>query len=108
MIARIWHGRTPREKADSYVEYLEKTGVRDQTAIEGNRGELLGKLLFFRRGADRAIEREDRAREGALRLPRLPSEHEALAGLVNDLGGYDDRGAAGGGRQAIRESTRDD
>ena len=36
MIARIWHGRTPREKADSYVEYLEKTGVRDQTAIEGN------------------------------------------------------------------------
>jgi heme-degrading monooxygenase HmoA len=39
MIARLWHGRTPRDKADSYVEYLKKTGVCDQTSIEGNRGE---------------------------------------------------------------------
>jgi heme-degrading monooxygenase HmoA len=38
MIARLWHGRTPREKADSYVLYLEKTGVSEQTSIEGNRG----------------------------------------------------------------------
>ena len=45
MIARIWHGRTPREKADSYVEDLEKTGVRDQTAIEGNRGDYVFRRI---------------------------------------------------------------
>ncbi|HJS73097.1 MAG TPA: antibiotic biosynthesis monooxygenase [Vicinamibacteria bacterium] len=41
MIARLWHGRTPREKADSYVEYLKKTGVKEQTSIEGNRGDFV-------------------------------------------------------------------
>jgi heme-degrading monooxygenase HmoA len=39
MIARLWHGRTPRDKAERYVEYLKKTGVKEQTAIEGNRGD---------------------------------------------------------------------
>ncbi len=24
MIARIWHGRTPAEKADDYLEYVER------------------------------------------------------------------------------------
>ena len=37
MIARIWHGMTPRSKADEYAEYLNKTGVRDYQATEGNR-----------------------------------------------------------------------
>jgi heme-degrading monooxygenase HmoA len=50
MIARIWHGWTPREKADSYVEYVKKTGVRDQTSIEGNRGD----FVFHRIEGDRA------------------------------------------------------
>ena len=38
MIARIWHGITPKSKADEYVEYLNKTGVTDYQATEGNRG----------------------------------------------------------------------
>ncbi len=38
MIARIWHGVTPVSKADEYVEYLNKTGIPDYAATEGNRG----------------------------------------------------------------------
>jgi len=38
MIARIWHGITPKSKADEYVEYLNKTGIPDYQATEGNRG----------------------------------------------------------------------
>lgn len=38
MIARIWHGVTPKSKADEYVEFLNKTGVKDYRATEGNRG----------------------------------------------------------------------
>jgi len=38
MIARIWHGITPASKADEYVEFLQKSGVRDYQATEGNRG----------------------------------------------------------------------
>ncbi len=45
MIARLWHGRTPRAKADSYVEYLKKTGVQDQTSIEGNRGDFVFRRI---------------------------------------------------------------
>lgn len=36
MIARIWHGITPTSKADEYVEFLNKTGVKDYRATEGN------------------------------------------------------------------------
>ncbi len=36
MIARLWHGITPKSKADEYVEYLNRTGVRDYRAVEGN------------------------------------------------------------------------
>ena len=36
MIARIWHGITPTSKADEYAEYVNKTGVRDYRAVEGN------------------------------------------------------------------------
>ena len=36
MIARIWHGVTPKSKADEYVEFLNKTDVKDYRATEGN------------------------------------------------------------------------
>ncbi len=36
MIARLWHGMTPAAKADEYLEYLQKTGVADYRATEGN------------------------------------------------------------------------
>ncbi len=38
MIARIWHGVTPASKADAYVDFLNRTGVPDYRATEGNRG----------------------------------------------------------------------
>jgi len=38
MIARIWHGITPKSKADEYVEFLQRTGVKDYRATEGNIG----------------------------------------------------------------------
>ena len=28
MVARIWHGRTPAEKADEYRQYLFEVGVK--------------------------------------------------------------------------------
>jgi heme-degrading monooxygenase HmoA len=36
MIARLWHGITSAAKADEYLEYLQKTGVADYRATEGN------------------------------------------------------------------------
>lgn len=50
MIARIWHGVTPASKADEYVEFLHKTGVRDYEATEGN----LGVHILRRIEGDRA------------------------------------------------------
>jgi heme-degrading monooxygenase HmoA len=39
MIARIWRGRTSEQDADAYLQYLERTGVKDHRSIEGNRGD---------------------------------------------------------------------
>jgi heme-degrading monooxygenase HmoA len=38
MIARTWHGRVPAGKADDYLAYLQRTGLRDYAATPGNRG----------------------------------------------------------------------
>jgi heme-degrading monooxygenase HmoA len=38
MIARIWHGRVPKEKAEAYYEFLLRSGIPDYRATEGNRG----------------------------------------------------------------------
>jgi heme-degrading monooxygenase HmoA len=38
MIARSWHGVTPAAKADEYLAYLNRTGIPDYKATEGNRG----------------------------------------------------------------------
>ena len=54
MIARVWHGVVPLEKADGYAEYLASSdlGVRAYQAIPGNRGVSLlrrveGKRVHF-------------------------------------------------------------
>lgn len=47
MMARIWSGRTPESKADSYLSYLKKTGVKDYRSTKGNRG-----VYVFRRTVD--------------------------------------------------------
>jgi len=41
MIARLWHGRTPADKADAYLEYVKKTGIAGYRAVEGNRGQYI-------------------------------------------------------------------
>lgn len=38
MIARIWHGATRPEKADSYLDYLSRTGIPDYKRTSGNLG----------------------------------------------------------------------
>ena len=38
LIARIWRGATPIEKADAYLEFLKKQAVPDYRAIRGNQG----------------------------------------------------------------------
>ena len=40
MIARVWHGVVPLEKAEGYGRYLAESdrGVRDYRRIPGNRG----------------------------------------------------------------------
>lgn len=41
MIARVWHGRTPREAADKFHAYIRRTGEADFRATPGNRGGLV-------------------------------------------------------------------
>ena len=38
MIARIWHGRVPTEKAEEYYQFLLQSGITDYQATPGNRG----------------------------------------------------------------------
>ena len=44
-IARVWYGRTASSKGEDYAEYMKKTGVKDLSNTEGNRGVLLLKRL---------------------------------------------------------------
>jgi uncharacterized damage-inducible protein DinB len=36
MITRIWHGRTKKENAEIYKQYVVETGVRDYMEVQGN------------------------------------------------------------------------
>jgi heme-degrading monooxygenase HmoA len=45
MIARTWRGRTPAAKADDYLVYLQRTGLKEYAATEGNRGVLALRRL---------------------------------------------------------------
>jgi heme-degrading monooxygenase HmoA len=38
MVARLWHGRTPADKADEYRQYLFDAGVKKIASLPGNRG----------------------------------------------------------------------
>jgi len=38
MIARLWHGRVNRAKADAYQDYVSRTGLVDYRQTPGNRG----------------------------------------------------------------------
>lgn len=53
MIARLWHGTTAAEKANEYLEYLNRTGIPDYRNTAGNRGAYVlrkiegGKAHFY-------------------------------------------------------------
>jgi heme-degrading monooxygenase HmoA len=36
MICRIWHGRTPRSKADAYARFLGERAIPDYQSVPGN------------------------------------------------------------------------
>lgn len=38
MIARLWHGRTRRDRADAYCAFLEERAMTDYRAVPGNLG----------------------------------------------------------------------
>jgi len=38
MILREWHGRVPHDKADAYLEFLDRKGTLDYAATPGHRG----------------------------------------------------------------------
>ncbi len=48
MIARMWHGRVPNEKARAYREFLNATAIPDYQSVTGN----LGVQILERKGAD--------------------------------------------------------
>jgi heme-degrading monooxygenase HmoA len=43
MIARVWHGVVPRDKAEAYARYLAESerGIDDYRKVPGNRGATL-------------------------------------------------------------------
>jgi len=43
MIARLWHGKVPTEKAASYHDFLIGSGLKDFAETKGNKGYLLLK-----------------------------------------------------------------
>lgn len=38
MIARLWHGRVPREKSEEYLEKMRRVALPDYERTPGNRG----------------------------------------------------------------------
>jgi len=41
MMARIWHGRVPADKADRYEEFLISKAVPDYRSVPGNLGVII-------------------------------------------------------------------
>lgn len=37
MICRLWHGTTPRSKADAYADFLQRRAIPDYRSVPGNR-----------------------------------------------------------------------
>ena len=38
MIARVWHGRTRRDRADAYAAFVARRAVPDYRGVDGNLG----------------------------------------------------------------------
>ena len=35
MVTRIWHGRTPANKAEAYLKFLNESGIKDYLKTPG-------------------------------------------------------------------------
>ena len=70
LVARTWHGRVPREKADAYEEFLARTGLADYAGTPGHRD-----MLALRR---------DEGDETHFLLLTLWESREAIAGFAGD------------------------
>lgn len=38
VVARVWHGVTPKSKSAEYLDYLRETGMKDYAGTAGNLG----------------------------------------------------------------------
>lgn len=45
LIARRWRGVTRREDAETYLEFLHRTGIADYGATPGNRGVIVERTI---------------------------------------------------------------
>ncbi len=45
MIARIWHGITPADKSEVYLDYINKTGIPGYRQTKGNQGAFVLRLI---------------------------------------------------------------
>ncbi len=45
MIVRIWHGKTKREYAVAYRQYVLETGIKEYLKVKGNKGAKYGKKM---------------------------------------------------------------
>ncbi len=88
MIARLWHGITPKEKTEAYLQLLNRTGVPDLRATPGNRGvyvmhhiegELTHFILISLWDSEEAIRRF--AGEDVTRARYYPEDHDFLLEL---------------------------
>jgi heme-degrading monooxygenase HmoA len=43
MIARMWHGKVPKDKSEAYHQYLLESGLKDYKSTPGNDGVFLLK-----------------------------------------------------------------
>ena len=98
MIARIWHGRTPAEKADDYLEYVKRTGIAEYRSVAGNRGQyILRKIDGDGDIADFTVlsfwESMDAVRAFAGTEPEkpvyYPEDEEYLLELEDEVAHYD-------------------
>lgn len=98
MLARVWRGRTPRDRADEFEAYLRQTGGRDIPVTAGNRG-----AYFLRRDdgdevefsvislwdSEEAIARFAGGDAGRFRY--YPRDHEFLLSMPADAEHFDVR-----------------
>jgi len=95
-IARVWFGKTPASRAEEYIEYVKRTGVRDLRATKGN----LGAWVLRRVDGDiaefavisfweskEAIERF--AGENIAKAVYYPEDHHFLLSLEPELVHYE-------------------